>query len=166
MRKKKLFKVILSSIVGLLLTFLIIDTFFPQVWWHLKYSKFFRNASRVEIYSYKTEQRIIIENKQDIKRLWRAMDVWDFEQTGYPDDVSFAYIAYDIDIENEHIELGFPFYIHESGVTLWGMPPDRDRYYNMPDLRDTVIDLCKKYNIEIDMNTSNEAGIETTDFAD
>ncbi|MHC4855936.1 MAG: hypothetical protein ACYS72_05995 [Planctomycetota bacterium] len=166
MKKRKVLKVIYLCFIGLLLAFLIIDTFYPQVWWHLKYSKFFRNASRVEIYSYKTEQRIIIENKQDIKRLWRAMDVWGFEQTGYPDDDSFAYIAYDIDIENEHIEQGFPIYIHESGVTLWGMPPDRDRYYCMPDLRDIVIDLCKKYNVEIDVNTSHEAEIETTDFTD
>ena len=78
----------------------------------------------------------------------------------------FGVFSNDIDIENEHIEFGFPIYIHESGVTLWGMPPDRDRYYNMPDLRDTVIDLCKKHNIEIDVNKGNEAGIETTDFSD
>jgi len=90
-----------------------------------------------------------IENKEDIEKLWNAMDVFGFNQSGYPND-SFTYIAYDIDIEGEHIELGFPIYIHASGTTLWGMSPDRDRYYYMPDLRDVVIELCEKYKIEID----------------
>ena len=36
----------------------------------------------------------------------------------------------------------------------------------MIDLRNTVVDLCKKYNIEIDVNTGHEARIETTDFTD
>jgi len=141
-RTKNLLGIITLSV--LLLTILIYELF-PHVEFYFRMKRMLYKPDYIELYIYETEERIKITNQEDHLKIWDNIDLW-FRKEAEPfyRDEAIAYLGFPVDIEGEIIE--WPLYIYRDGVVLWGIPPRRDRYFNMPELRDETLRLIEKYS--------------------
>ena len=113
-----------------------------------------RNAPYIKLHSYSTDKTITITDKNDIKALWESMDK-KAPDRDMGSSEHFAYICIPLPdkiklIDGTEEDLLFPIYIDKDGNVLWGIPPDEDNFYYDPGFRDKVVELCQKYNLEID----------------
>jgi hypothetical protein len=151
---KKKVRNILQVLVIIAAGFVTLLIIYPPLRVELFLMRKLRNAPYIELHSYLTEQTITITDKNDIKALLESMDK-NAPDREMGDSEYFAYICIPLpdkikSLDGTEEDLFLPIYIGKDGTVQWGMPPDEDSFEYDPGLRDKVVELCRKYKLEID----------------
>ena len=134
---------------------------YPELEWRHRMKKMLRDAPYVKLYDPDFKLMATIEDRNTIKRLWLAMDLWNRKGAYAVDEelIEVGRIEYLTELEwKPGVPFEFPITLYADGRALWGLTPVSRHWFWSQKLRDEVMRLLDEHQPEDERSNMHSDG--------